>query len=155
MKKTGPKIIGVIVIVLVLVVIYAVFHKPMKMMPSASTTSSTSTTQSTAINNAVLVTKSNSSVGQYLANPSGDTLYTYSGDSTGVSNCSGSCLSNWPAYQDKGSTSGLPTNVSTIKRSDNGEIQYTYKGLPLYTFIGDSQGQITGNGVSSFYVAKP
>ncbi|HTB48698.1 MAG TPA: hypothetical protein VK712_01300 [Verrucomicrobiae bacterium] len=82
-------------------------------------------------------------------------LYTYGADTSGTSNCTGSCLSSWPAYQDTGSTAGLPTGISTIKRTDNGEIQYTYNGMPLYTFVGDSSGQVTGNGVSNFSVAKP
>jgi predicted lipoprotein with Yx(FWY)xxD motif len=54
-----------------------------------------------------------------------------------------------------GSTTGLPANISTIKRSDNGQIQYTYKGMPLYYFASDTKGQVTGNAVSGFYVAKP
>ena len=120
--------------------------------PSASSSSSN---QSAAVNNAVLTTKSSSSVGSYLADTNGNALYTYGADSNGVSNCTGSCLAAWPAYEDTGTTTGLPANVSTLKRSDDGKIQFTYKGKPLYTFASDSQGQVTGNGVSNFSVAKP
>lgn len=129
-------------------------HKPNKPKVT-NTTASTTSSQESAVNNAVLATKTSSSLGQYLAEPNGQALYTYAGDTSGVSNCTGSCLASWPAYQDKGSTSGLPTGVSTIKRTDNGEIQYTYNGMPLYTFVSDSNGQVTGNGVSNFFVAKP
>jgi predicted lipoprotein with Yx(FWY)xxD motif len=165
MKKNSTMIIGVIVILVIIIGGYAIFHKSSKTAPytAPSTTSSNTTTPSTStntpsttgVNNAVLTTKTSSSLGQYLADANGDSLYTFGGDTAGVSNCTGSCLASWPAYQDKGSTTGLPTNVSTIKRTDNGEIQYTYKGMPLYTFAGDSQGQVTGNGVSNFTVAKP
>lgn len=110
---------------------------------------------STVARNAVLVTKTDSSLGQYLAEPDGQALYTYGGDTPGVSKCSGSCLANWPAYQDKGSASDLPAGVGTIKRTDNGEIQYTYNGMPLYTFVSDKNGQVTGNGVGNFSVARP
>jgi predicted lipoprotein with Yx(FWY)xxD motif len=146
-------IIGVIIIVVVVLGVggYALFHKTSPSKAVSSTTSSSSTVAS----NAVLVTKTSSSLGQYFVEPSGQPLYTFGGDSKGVSNCNGSCISSWPAYQDKGSTAGLPAGVSTIKRTDNGEIQFTYNGMPLYTFVGDSNGQVTGNGVSNFTVAKP
>ena len=66
-----------------------------------------------------MVSETNSSVGTYLADTSDNALYTDGSGSTGVSNCTGSCLSAWPAYVDKGSTTGLPTNTGTITRSDN------------------------------------
>lgn len=122
---------------------------------SSASGGSAAKSQSPAVNNAVLITKTNSSLGSYLAEPNGTPLYTYNSDSNGVSNCSGSCLSTWPVYQDAGSTAGLPQNVSTIKRADNGEVQYTYKGLPLYTFTSDSPGQVTGNNLNGFQVARP
>jgi len=88
------------------------------------------------------------------AEPNGQALYTYAMDTSGVSNCTGSCISTWPAYQDKGSTTNLPAGVGVIKRSDNGEMQYTYNGKPLYTFVNDHNGQATGNGIASFSIAK-
>lgn len=147
----------ILVIVAVIVIIggaYAIFHKSPK-PASTSNTQSASNNNAPAVNNAVLITKSNPSIGQYLADPSGKTLYTYNADTKGVSNCTGSCLAAWPAYVDKGSTTNLPSGVSTIKRTDNGQIQYTYNGLPLYYFVSDSTGQVTGNGVQNFSVAKP
>jgi predicted lipoprotein with Yx(FWY)xxD motif len=152
MKKSSNMIIGVIVVIIVIVGSYALLHKS-----KSSTTSSTSSTSPTApaVNNSVLFTKSTQGFPQYLTDKAGNTLYTDGSGQTGVSNCSGSCLASWPPYQDKGSTTGLPTNVSTIKRSDNAETQYTYKGMPLYTFTSDSPGQVTGDGVSNFQVAKP
>jgi predicted lipoprotein with Yx(FWY)xxD motif len=145
---------------------YAIFHKSSYKSPSSSSngyvapssstsSSSSSSSSGAAVNNAVLSTKTASGVGSYLADPNGNALYTFSSDSSGVSNCTGSCLANWPAYQDTGATTGLPTSVGTIKRTDNGQTQYTYKGLPLYTFVSDSKGQVTGNGVDGFQVAKP
>ena len=165
-KKIVGTIFGVVVVAALVVGGIAIFHKSSKTTPSSSastyTTSpsnkkptTTTPTQTTTVNNAVLTTKTDSSVGSYLADSSGNALYTYSGDSSGVRNCTGSCLANWPAYKDTGATTGLPTNVSTIKRTDNGQTQYTYKGMPLYSFASDTKGQVTGNGVSGFAVAKP
>jgi predicted lipoprotein with Yx(FWY)xxD motif len=162
MQRTTTPAIGIVIVLILIIGGYFIFHKSSPNTTTSSYGSSTSATnssntkeQASTVTNAVLITKNNASVGNYLAEPNGVTLYTYGGDTSDTSNCTGSCLSNWPAYQDAGSTSGLPTNVSTIKRTDNGEIQYTYKGKPLYTFIGDSKGQVTGNGVSDFSVAKP
>jgi predicted lipoprotein with Yx(FWY)xxD motif len=150
MKKNTTVLIGIIIVLVVLVGGYAIFHKS-----SPKTISITQKINASAVNNAVLATKTSASLGQYLTEPSGQALYTYGSDTSGVSNCTGSCLASWPAYQDKGSTSGLPSGIGTIKRTDNGEIQYTYNGMPLYTFVGDTNGQVIGNGVSNFSVAKP
>ncbi|HVC35962.1 MAG TPA: hypothetical protein VNE40_00745 [Candidatus Dormibacteraeota bacterium] len=150
MKKNSTMIIGIIVVLILIVGGYAIFH-----MSNKTTTSNSPTKSVAAVNNAVLTTKSNSSIGQYLVGSNGMALYTYGGDSSGVSNVTGSLLASWPAYQDTGSTTNLPTGVSTIKRTDNGQTQYTYNGMPLYFFTADSVGQVTGNGVSNFFVAKP
>jgi predicted lipoprotein with Yx(FWY)xxD motif len=107
------------------------------------------------VNNSVLVSRSAAGIGTYLAEPNGYPLYTYSADKPGVSNCSGSCLALWPAYLDQGSTTNLPPNVGTFVRTDNHKVQYTYKGLPLYTFSSDKPGSVTGNGVAGFSVARP
>ena len=146
MQKKNMWVLGVVVVVVVAAGGYAIFHKMSK--PAA-------TSSSAVVSNSVLTTKTDSTVGQYLADTSGRALYTYASDSSGVSNCTGSCLANWPAYQDNGSTTGLPTGIGTIKRTDNGQTQYTYNGMPLYYFVSDGQGQVTGDGVAGFQVAKP
>lgn len=157
MKNT---IIGVIIIIILIAGGIAIFHKS----PSGTNNSSTSSnsnnnraaqTKAPAVNNAVVLTKTSPSLGQYLTDPSGKALYTYNADTSGVSNCTGSCLTNWPPYMGNGSTTGLPAGISTIKRTDNGQMQYTYNGMPLYYFTGDSGTQVTGNGVENFSVAKP
>ena len=152
MKKSSSIIIAIIVIIVLIGGGYALFHKSSKTTP---TTTASTNTNAPAVNNSVLITKTSSSLGQYLADPSGKALYTYGADTSGVSNCTGSCLTNWPAYQATGSTANLPSGVSTIKRSDNGQTQYAYNGMPLYYFASDSSGQVTGNGVENFKVAKP
>jgi predicted lipoprotein with Yx(FWY)xxD motif len=150
MKKSNTIALIIVVVIIVAGGAYALLHKS-----STSSNKTVASTSAPAVNNAVLITKTNSTVGQYLADPSGKPLYTYGGDSSGTSNCTGSCLANWPVYQDTGSTSNLPAGVGTIKRSDNGQTQYTYMGMPLYYFSTDGNGQVTGNGVDNFHIAKP
>lgn len=146
MKKNLVLVIVIVVVVLAAGGGYLWLHN--------SSTSPTPASSKSAVSNSVVVSRTNASVGSYLAEPNGRALYTYGKDASGLSNCTGSCLVTWPAYQDKGSTTNLPTGISTIKRSDNGEIQYTYNGMPLYTFVGDVGTRMTGNGISDFSVAK-
>jgi predicted lipoprotein with Yx(FWY)xxD motif len=153
MKKSGIWLTIVAVLIVLGVAIYAINNNNKN--KQASTSSNSTNSSSSAVNNSVVITKSNSTAGSYLANPSNMALYTIGSGTTGVSNCSASCLSAWPPYIDTGATTGLPTNISTIKRADNSDIQYTYKGMPLYTFTSDTTGQVSGNGVSGFSVAKP
>jgi predicted lipoprotein with Yx(FWY)xxD motif len=98
--------------------------------------------------------KTNSKLGQYLSDPNDKALYTYGADTTGVSNCSGSCLTDWPIYSAATAPATLAADVTVIKRAD-GSSQYAYKGMPLYFFSGDSTGQVTGDGIDNFHVAKP
>lgn len=149
-------LIGLAIIVVIAAGAYAIFHKSSKTTTPVSSTSSNSSSSQTPASSsgAIVQTKNNASLGQYLADSSGNALYTNSGDSSGVSNCSGSCVSSWPVYAPTSSSASLPSNVTIIKRSD-GTSQYAYKGMPLYTFSSDSSGQVTGDGLSNFHVAKP
>jgi len=155
--NSKKSLIAVIVLVVAVGLLYIGLSnssKTAKATPRA-VISSSQKTKPVVINNSIVVTKSNSKVGSYLADPQGNTLYTYSGDSNGVSNCTGSCLILWPPYTDKGSTTNLPTDFGTIKRTDNHEIQFTFKGKPLYFYAADKTGQVNGNGVGGFSVARP
>jgi predicted lipoprotein with Yx(FWY)xxD motif len=150
-KKSSATILAIIVIVVILVVGgFLLFHDSGKSTDNSSSTMSNSSSQSSD----AIITKTSSSQGKYLATADGKALYTYNADKPGVSNCTGSCLSDWPAYTASGSTGNLPAGVGTIKRSDDGKTQYTYKDMPLYTFTGDSNGQVNGDGVENFSLAK-
>ncbi len=75
-------------------------------------------------------------------------------DTVGKSNCTGTCITNWPAYSVSSQLASLPTNITVIKRAD-GTLQYAWKGMPLYYFVSDkTAGAVTGNGVGGFAVAK-
>lgn len=157
MSKSLRAILGLVVIIIIAAVLVAVFHKsPNKANNSSTSTGNSSQSGNTpAVNNSVLLTKSSSSLGQYLTDPSGKPLYTYNADTANTSNCTGACLTNWPAYVAT-STTSLPSGVTTFKRTDNGAMQYAYNGKPLYYFTSDSAGgQPTGNGVENFVLAVP
>jgi predicted lipoprotein with Yx(FWY)xxD motif len=90
--------------------------------------------------------------GKMLATEKGASLYTT------ASACTASCLTIWPPLlMAKGKTtptgvSGLSTVKVTIGK--NHDLQVTYKGKRLYTFISDHGTSVTGNGVGGFKAAK-
>ncbi|MFD1030570.1 COG4315 family predicted lipoprotein [Metaplanococcus flavidus] len=101
----------------------------------------------------------NEDTGPYLADSDGMTLYYFTNDEMDTSNCTGDCLVNWPAFT--ASEVEVPegyaeSDFSTITREDNGEMQVTYKGYPLYYFINDmAEGDVTGQGVNdAWYVVN-
>jgi predicted lipoprotein with Yx(FWY)xxD motif len=154
----GAKIaIGAIIVIIIAAAIGVAATRNNNTKSSTSNSGTANTSQSSktpVVNNSVIQTKTDPKLGQYLADPSGKPLYTYSADTSGTSNCTGSCLTNWPPYVATATTS-LPTGLTVIKRSDTGAMQYAYNGMPLYYFSGDSNGQVTGNGVDNFTIAKP
>jgi predicted lipoprotein with Yx(FWY)xxD motif len=122
--------------------------------PSGATASSTPTTLT--IRDNVPVGRNGTRQANVLANASGDTVYTLSGDSARHPKCTrtNSCVRFWhPVTIAAGATPTMPSNVRGrlgIWRHA-GARQITLNGHPLYTFAGDSSpGLATGAGIHSF-----
>jgi predicted lipoprotein with Yx(FWY)xxD motif len=83
-----------------------------------------------------------------LTNTKGLTLYTLSGEVNGKFICTGTCLKSWPPLTVSPGTKPIgPVKLGTIQRPE-GKTQVTYKGMPVYTFSGDSKkGEANGNGL--------
>jgi predicted lipoprotein with Yx(FWY)xxD motif len=84
-----------------------------------------------------------------LTNTKGLTLYTLSGETHGKFICTtGACLSAWPPLLvTPGTTPKGPVKLGTIKNPE-GKTQVTFKGMPVYTFEGDSKkGEANGEGL--------
>jgi predicted lipoprotein with Yx(FWY)xxD motif len=94
-------------------------------------------------------------LGQVLVDSEGRTLYAFSVDSGGASNCGGACANAWPPLLDEQgepqpSNGTAAARLGTITRAD-GTHQVTYGGHPLYSFAGDKQpGEANGNGQRAF-----
>lgn len=98
-------------------------------------------------------------IGKYLTDTEGMSLYFFTKDSVGKSACSGDCIARWPIYfRDKvAAGAGLKdADFATIVRED-GQKQSTFRGYPLYYWMGDSKaGETSGQGVGNvWYVIDP
>jgi predicted lipoprotein with Yx(FWY)xxD motif len=101
----------------------------------------------------------NKAVGNYLTDGDGASLYYFTKDSAGMSACSGDCLKAWPAFTASSFVvlSALDAaDFGSITR-DNGTMQVTFKGYPMYYWVKDQKrGDITGQGVGKvWYVVDP
>ena len=95
-------------------------------------------------------------IGTVLVAGNGMTVYTFDKDvkDSGTSACTGGCITKWPALTVPAGASpvagtGVTGKLATITRADDGTLQVTYNGLPLYFFSGDkapgdSNGVYTG-----------
>ena len=86
---------------------------------------------------------------------SGLALYEFTGDAANQSNCTGACLTIWPAHAATAAEQASG-NFTIFTRADNGTRQWAYKGHPLYTFISDTTANnATGNGIQGFVLTTP
>lgn len=110
---------------------------------------------------ATLEVAHDATLGDYLVAANGMTLYLYTKDTTGVTNCYDQCAVNWPPYM--AVTNATPTTgtgvtgaITMITRND-GTKQLAYKGVPLYYWKNDVKpGDTTGQNVGGvWFVVKP
>jgi len=85
------------------------------------------------------------------------TLYIFTQDvkDSGASVCTGGCLTTWPALtvaagETPTAGEGVTGTLGTITRTDDGTLQVTYNGLPLYFFASDAAPG-DANGVYEFW----
>jgi predicted lipoprotein with Yx(FWY)xxD motif len=130
------------------------------MAPATPTTQQVTT--STVPETFALRTNTSADLGTYLVDTNGMTLYMYTKDTPGVSNCSGQCAANWPPYVVASADAathvqaGVAGKVGTITRAD-GSLQVTYNDEPLYYWVKDTKpGDTTGQNVGGvWFVVKP
>jgi predicted lipoprotein with Yx(FWY)xxD motif len=89
--------------------------------------------------------------GTVLVSGEGKPLYVFSLDTGGTSACTGDCTTEWMPLASQGSPAagdGVDaTLLGTITR-DDGTMQVTYNGHPLYTFADDTgSGDAAGQGM--------
>jgi predicted lipoprotein with Yx(FWY)xxD motif len=96
-------------------------------------------------------------LGTVLVDADGMTLYIFDPDGQGPSTCFEGCAASWPpliADQPVGGDGVDGGLLGTAAREDDGTMQVTYDGWPLYRWAGDSQpGDTTGQGVQDAWWA--
>jgi predicted lipoprotein with Yx(FWY)xxD motif len=105
----------------------------------------------------VTVGTASGDLGTYLVGPDGRTLYEFTRDVTpGVSTCTSGCLDAWPPLIVADGVSvaagdGVTGTLGVITR-DDGTMQATYRGRPLYYFGSDAAaGDTNGQGVNGVW----
>jgi predicted lipoprotein with Yx(FWY)xxD motif len=90
------------------------------------------------------------------------TVYTFTTDvaDSGKSACSGGCLVKWPALTVPAGTTpaagpGVTGKLGTITRTEDGALQVTYNGLPLYFYQGDKAPGDTTGSYPNWVLVKP
>lgn len=87
--------------------------------------------------------KSDATLGNFLIDKQGRTLYYYGLDVAGSSKCLGGCLNVWPIYYEESLQvgPGLKAADFTSGQTASGQKQTFYKGWPLYYFATSTNGQ--------------
>ena len=121
---------------------------------SSPTTSTKASAPATTSSTASVVSAKSSSLGTFLVDAKGQTLYLWDADHGAMSTCNGECATDWPPLTTKSAPkagAGVKASLlGTSKRAD-GTQEVTYAGHPLYTFAGDTgPGQTTGQGSGAF-----
>jgi predicted lipoprotein with Yx(FWY)xxD motif len=92
--------------------------------------------------------------GRILVDGHGKALYLFTRDPADKSRCYGACADAWPPFITKGEPQAgdgaAETLLGSTTRSD-GRRQVTYRGRPLYHYVGDKQpGQVLCQDVEEF-----
>jgi predicted lipoprotein with Yx(FWY)xxD motif len=89
-----------------------------------------------------------------LVSRQGLPLYIYRPDTATTSHVTGGLATAWPPLTSAAVAGAGVTGQVAVLKDVNGQ-QVTYNGHPLYTFVNDRAGQVTGQGVQNFFVATP
>ncbi len=114
----------------------------------------------TAVNENTLMMIEDETLGKVFSDGRGHVLYYFARDVNGSNNCTGGCANNWPIfYAEEIMVDDPDFDEELVGEIDvNGEMQSTYNGWPLYTFVNDEEAGDTngeGAGGGNWYVAKP
>ncbi|CAN7341145.1 hypothetical protein LJR153_001976 [Paenibacillus sp. LjRoot153] len=103
--------------------------------------------------------KKNDTLGSYLADSKGMTLYYFTKDAGDLNSCVDACLAKWPVYFDDKLMvpAGFHAADFSVFMRKDGKQQVMYKGWPLYYYAMDqAAGDTKGDAVGKlWYVIKP
>lgn len=121
---------------------------------ATSTSETTSGTGSTTDTSVRIGTSTSTNVSEpFLVDQQGRALYLYTSDtqSSGTSTCTADCLTQWPPLIVTGTPqagNGVDASLLGTITRDDGTLQATYNGWPLYTYARDTgPGTTSGQGM--------
>jgi predicted lipoprotein with Yx(FWY)xxD motif len=101
------------------------------------------------------VTLGDSAFGSILVDSAGLTLYLFTTDEPGKTNCYDGCAQRWPPLlvdMDPVVGSGVEAGLLATTDRTDGTVQVTYNGWPLYYFASDrAPGDTKGQGVGEVW----
>jgi predicted lipoprotein with Yx(FWY)xxD motif len=127
---------------------------------TTSTTEEASTTTSTASAGGTTLAVAETGLGTIVTDADGRTVYAFTQDTAGESTCTGGCAGTWPPLATDGDPAGgadVTGELGTTER-DDGSLQVTLAGMPLYYFTpdGSTAGSTQGQGVGGvWFVVAP
>ncbi|PJJ59893.1 hypothetical protein [Hymenobacter chitinivorans] len=111
--------------------------------------------------------ETNATLGKYLVDAQGNTLYYFGRDLAGTNSCTGGCAALWPLFYAENLVVGdglKAEDFATITTTD-GQKQTTYKGWPMYYYapangsgqnVREQPGEVKGENVGNvWFVMKP
>ena len=117
--------------------------------PSTSTPATPGVASATPI-----ITAKSGSLGTFLTDAKGRTLYLWDADHGAMSTCNGACAQDWPPLTTKDAPkagAGVKASLLGTSTRSDGTKEVTYAGHPLYYYAGDTgPGQATGQGSAAF-----
>jgi len=103
-----------------------------------------------------------SDYGRVIADGRGEAFYLFDKERSKKSRCYGECARAWPPVLTKGKPragNGARAKLLGTTKRNNGKLQVTYAGHPLYYYVDDSPGTILCQNVDEFgglwLVVKP
>ena len=97
----------------------------------------------------------NDTLGKFLADGDGNTLYLLTKDPKGTSSCYDKCATSWPPVIPDGQPTlkdGVESTLISMTLRTDGSTQLTYNGWPLYYFEKDQKpGDTTGQAVNNVW----
>lgn len=154
--KSGIIAIVIIAAVVVLGWTYYQYGNPLE---DSSNIASPTPSVSLRSNNGVVAIAHSETLGDYLTDNKGVTLYVFGDDKSIDSSCNDDCAQKWPPflYDNRDltdTTDPLLKNLNVGKRSDttNETYQYAWGNKPLYYYQGDiNPGDTNGNGIDMIW----
>jgi predicted lipoprotein with Yx(FWY)xxD motif len=96
---------------------------------------------------------SDSQYGQVLFDGDDRAIYYFDKESGSKSECYGDCAEAWPPVLTEGDPqagSGAQNGLLGTTERDDGTMQVTYDGHPLYYYVDDPKGEVACHNVSEF-----